>query len=69
MMCRLQTSFLSHYCSDESHPNFVEILYQVVVLPNGWIWHYKSTYFSKITEVEVCQVIDQAKIALIVVQN
>jgi len=31
------------------------ILYQVVVLSNGWIGCYESSYFSKITDVEVCQ--------------
>jgi len=47
----------------------MEILYQVVVLSNSWIWCYQSIYFSNITTVEVCQVVDQAKIALTLVQN
>jgi len=41
----------------------------VVFLSNGCIWCYWSTNFSKITNVEECQVIDQAKIALTLVQS
>jgi len=38
-------------------------------LSNGWIWCYQDTYFSKIINVEICQMVDQAKIALTLVQN
>ena len=38
-------------------------------LSNSWIWRNQSTYFSKITNVEVCQVVDQAKIASTLVQK
>jgi len=60
-MYRLKIGYLSQYYLDESHPNlqafFMELLsYQMVRF--GVI---KSTYFSKITNVEVCQVVDHAK--------
>jgi len=45
---------------DESHPN----LWRYCIK-----WVTRVYYFSKITNVEVCQVVDQDKIALTIVQN
>jgi len=71
MTNRLKLKFHFHYCLDESHINlwryFIKLLSYLMVEFD--VTPYKSAFFSKISNVEACQVVNQAKIALTLVQN